>query len=71
MFALAVKPYKILFCRTGFFLFQKEIFGTLDQLRFMIEKNFDGKHLWVKSQTDNFNIDSMFFPATSEKVLTY
>lgn len=71
MFALAVKPYKILCCRTGFVLFQKEIFGTLDQLRFMLEKNFDGKHFWVKSQTDNFNIDSMFFPATSEKVLTY
>ena len=52
-------------------MYQKEIFGTLDQLRFMLEKNFDGRHFWVKSQTDkNFEIDGMFFPCTSESVLS-
>lgn len=37
----------------------------------MLEKNFDGRHFWIKSVTDkNLKIDSMFFPATSEKVLS-
>ena len=37
----------------------------------MLEKNFDGRHFWVKSQTDkNFEIDGMFFPCTSESVLS-
>lgn len=37
----------------------------------MLEKNFDGRHFWVKSKTDkDFQIDSMFFPCTNEKVLS-
>jgi hypothetical protein len=35
-------------------------------MQFMLEKNFDGRHFWVKS--GSVQIDSMFFPATSEKV---
>ena len=67
----AVRPYNLLCCRTGCRIGQKGIFGTIDQLKFMLEKNFDGRHFWVKSQTDkNFKIDAMFFPATSEKVLS-
>ena len=67
----AVRPYRCLCCKTSFMLFQKEIFGTLDQLRFMLEKNFDGRHFWVKSKTDkDLSIDAMFFPCTSEKVLS-
>lgn len=47
------------------------MFGTLDQLRFMLEKNFDGRHFWIPSQTDKgLLIDGMFFPATSEQVLS-
>jgi hypothetical protein len=36
-------------------------------MMFMLEKNFDGKHCWVKTQ-DNVALDAMFFPTTSEKV---
>lgn len=37
----------------------------------MLEKNFDGRHFWVPSKTDrNLKIDAMFFPSTSEKVLS-
>ena len=36
---------------------------------FMLEKNFDGRHLWVKSHLDNIPIDAMFFPTTTEKVV--
>lgn len=37
----------------------------------MLEKNYDGRHFWIKSQTDKgHQIDSMFFPSTSEKVLS-
>lgn len=31
----------------SFFCCYKELFGTLDQMRYMLEKNFDGKQLWV------------------------
>ena len=37
----------------------------------MLEKNFDGRHFWVKSHSGSLKIDSMFFPATSEKVLLH
>ena len=68
---LACRPYNLICCRTGCRLGQRGIFGTIDQLKFMLEKNFDGRHFWIKSQTDkNMNIDAMFFPATSEKVLS-
>ena len=45
----AVQPYRccLCLCRTSYVFYQKEIFGTLDQLRFMLEKNFDGRHFWV------------------------
>lgn len=66
----AVRPYSCLCCRHSCLFFQGEIFGTLDQLRFMLEKNFDGRHFWTPSKTDKgLKIDSMFFPCTSEKVL--
>ena len=45
----AVRPYNLLCCRTGCRIGQKGIFGTIDQLKFMLEKNFDGRHFWVKS----------------------
>ena len=35
----------------------------------MLEKNFDGRHLWVKSHIDRTPIDAMFFPTTTEKVV--
>lgn len=35
----------------------------------MLEKNFDGRHLWVKSHLDGNPIDAMFFPTTTEKVV--
>ena len=46
---MAVRPYNLLCCRTGCRIGQKGIFGTIDQLKFMLEKNFDGRHFWVKS----------------------
>ncbi len=39
---LAVKPVRCICCRTSCFCCFRGIFGTLDQLRFMLEKNFDG-----------------------------
>ena len=38
-------------------------------MMFMLEKNFDGRHLWVKSHIDGNKIDAMFFPTTTEKVI--
>ena len=46
---MAVRPYNLFCCRTGCRIGQKGIFGTIDQLKFMLEKNFDGRHFWVKS----------------------
>jgi len=37
-------------------------------MRFILEKNFDGKHFEIKSHYDNTPIDAMFFPASNEKV---
>lgn len=34
----------------------------------MLERNFDGRHFWVKAR-DGVKIDCMFFPSTSEKVV--
>jgi alpha/beta superfamily hydrolase len=39
-------------------------------MRFMLEKNFEGRHFWVKSHDGSVNIDSMFFPCTGERVRT-
>jgi hypothetical protein len=36
-------------------------------MRFMLEKNFDGRHFWVRANEGV--IDAMFFPSTNEKVL--
>jgi hypothetical protein len=37
----------------------------------MLEKNFDGRHFWIQSKTDRaLKIDAMFFPCTSEQVLS-
>ncbi len=36
----------------------------------MLEKNFDGRHFWIKSHDGKVLIDSMFFPCTSEEVIT-
>lgn len=38
-------------------------------MRFMLEKNFDGRHFWIKSHDGSVEIDSMFFPSTNEVVL--
>jgi hypothetical protein len=38
-------------------------------MRFMLEKNFDGRHFWIKSKDGSIKIDSMFFPSSSETVL--
>jgi alpha/beta superfamily hydrolase len=38
-------------------------------MRFMLEMNFDGRHFAIKSYDRSVNIDSMFFPATNEKVV--
>jgi hypothetical protein len=38
-------------------------------MMFMLEKNFDGRHVLVKAASDGLLIDSMFFPAISEKVI--
>lgn len=67
----SIKPCKCC-CgrRTNCLLRFKKIFGTLEQMRFMLEKNFDGRHFFVKAQDDNNEIDCMFFPSTNEKVLT-
>jgi hypothetical protein len=48
----------------------KGIFGTLHQMGAMLEKNFSGQHFWIESHIGNAKIDSMFFPATSENILT-
>jgi len=37
-------------------------------MRYMLEKNFDGRHFMIKSHYDGTLIDAMFFPATSEKI---
>jgi hypothetical protein len=36
----------------------------------MLEKNFSGEHFWIKSHIGSVKLDCMFFPATSESVLT-
>lgn len=35
----------------------------------MLEKNFDGRQLWIKTHSDNILIDAMFFPASCERVI--
>ena len=34
----------------------------------MLERNFDGRHFYIPAQNDGNKIDSMFFPASSEKI---
>jgi hypothetical protein len=67
---LAVYPVKCC-CRkrVSCFCCFREIFGTLNQMRFMLEKNFDGRHFWIKSHDGSVKIDSMFFPSTNEQVV--
>jgi hypothetical protein len=68
---LATKPCNCICFRSGCFnLCFKGIFGTLDQMRFILEKNFDGKHFEIRSHYDGVMIDAMFFPASNEKVMS-
>lgn len=39
-------------------------------MRFILEKNFDGRHFYIKSHLDKTQIDAMFFPASTERTLT-
>lgn len=39
-------------------------------MRFILEKNFDGKHFEIRSHHDGTMIDAMFFPASNEKVMS-
>ena len=43
----------------------KEIFGSLSQQRFLLERNYLGHHYKIKSENTNSStkIDAMFFPA--------
>eukprot|EP00347_Sterkiella_histriomuscorum_P004596 403359863 len=56
--------------RTSCGFFYSGIFGTLNQMRFILEKNFDGRHFSIPSHLDNTKIDAMFFPASTERTLT-
>lgn len=66
----ATKPCNCLCFRTSCFCCFKGIFGTLEQMRFILEKNFDGKHFEIRSHYDGIMIDAMFFPASNEKVMS-
>lgn len=39
-------------------------------MKFILEKNFDGRHFEIPSHLDKVKIDAMFFPASTEKTLT-
>lgn len=39
-------------------------------MRFMLEKNFDGRHFWIKTYKSDVKIDAMFFPSSNESVIT-
>ncbi|CDW87850.1 UNKNOWN [Stylonychia lemnae] len=66
---LGSKPCKCCCRRTSCWFFYNGIFGTLQQMRFILEKNFDGRHFMIKSHYDDTLIDAMFFPASTEKTL--
>ncbi len=66
---IATKPCRCCCMRLRCFCCFKGVFGTLDQMRFILEKNFDGRHFMIPSHIDGNPIDSMFFPASTERVL--
>lgn len=37
------------------------MFGTLEQNQLLLERNFDGKHFWVRGH-NGAKLDCMFFP---------
>lgn len=58
----AVRPKRCC-CFGGFCRSYNKMFGTIEQNQLLLERNFDGKHFWVRGH-NGAKLDCMFFPCT-------